>query len=443
MNYKLIISEKSHLAFIYFGQKIIHMYMEHKTYDINDIYQGKISSILPSLNAAFISLHPIEKNGFLHFGDSKLLGKEKSCQKTSNNRIKESYIKVQITREPSGTKGPSVSLNISLIGKYVTLFPLSKTVHIEKKLLNIPDKEYLRAIGHLSVPIKNLGILIRLNSLKVNANFLIKEIKILKLRWVKITKKATSINKPCLISKRKTLINKIFEKYVYLPFKVIATDSYQGALKIKKIISRIYNIKTTTKITIQYHKNNLMLIKHYLIDLIISEIMKPRINLNNGGYIIIEKTEALTSIDVNSGSFKHVVNLNDTSFWINYLAIYEIIKQIHLRNLGGIIVIDLIDSNNQENQIKILQYMEKLMKKDLVQCSIIQLSELGLVEISRSRQGQSIYDAFTRKCTICNGLGYLSMHLNKNERVTYTLILTLSPSFYTKKLDLSTIRCNY
>lgn len=434
MSYKLIISEKSHLAFIYFGQKIIHMYIEHKTYDMNDIYQGKISSVLTSLNAAFIILHPIEKNGFLHFEDSKLLKKEKNYQKASNHVLKLSSVKVQITREPSGTKGPSVSLKISLVGKYIALFPISKTIHIEKKLQNINDKEYLRAIGHLILPIKTMGILIRLKTLKANANFLIKEIKVLKLRWVKITKKAKSSNKPRLLSKRKTLVNKIFEKYFYLPFKLIATDSYQGAVKIKKIISKLYHTKNTTKITIQYHKNNLILIKHYLIDLTISEIMKPRINLNNGGYIIIEKTEALTTIDINSGSFKHLVNLNDTSFWINYLAVYEVIKQIRLRNLGGIIIIDLIDSNNQENQLKLLQCMEKLIRKDFVHCTIIQLSELGLVEITRSRQGQSIYDAFTRKCNVCNGLGYLSINLNNNEILTYKLILSLYPSFYIRRL---------
>lgn len=439
MSYKLLISEKSHLAFIYFGHKIVHMYIEHKTYDINDIYQGKISSLLPSLNAAFIILHPTEKNGFLHFEDSNLLKKGKNFWKPSNKLLNVSFTKVQITREPAGNKGPSVTLNVSLIGKYIALFPVSKTVHIEKKLLNIEDKEYLHAIGHLILPIKIIGVLVKLKALKANASFLIKEIKILKYRWVKIIKRSNSINKPCLVSKRKTLVNKLFEKYFYLPFKMIATDSYEGAIKIKKIISKIYNIKNTTKIIIQYHKNNLILIRHYLIDLAISEIMKPRINLNNGGYIIIEKTEALTSIDVNSGSFRYLVGLNDTSFWINYLAVYEIIKQIRLRNLGGIIVIDFIDSTSQRNQIKLLQYMEKLIRKDFVKCSIIQLSELGLVEIIRSRQGQSIYDAFSRKCNICNGLGYLSTNLNNNKFLNFKLILTLHPSFYNKKLDLSKI----
>jgi ribonuclease E len=160
--------------------------------------------------------------------------------------------------------------------------------------------------------------------------------------------------------------------------------------------------------------------------------MKPRVNLRKGGYIIIEKTEALTTIDVNSGSFRYPSNSRETSLWVNYIAAYEIAKQIKLRNLGGIIIIDFIDCTNQEDQMQILRYMSKLIKKDWIQCNIIQMSELGLVEITRARQGQSIYDAFTRKCNVCNGLGYLSLNLYKKSFLTYELLLELIPSFRNK-----------
>jgi ribonuclease E len=411
--------------------------MEHKTYNIDNIYQGKISSLLPSLNAAFIALHPTEKNGFLNFEDSKLLKKRKQFQNFSKNILSKSSVMVQIIREPRGNKGPSLSLNISLVGKYLTIFPGSKMTHTEKKLPNLKSKEYLRALRHLLIPLKSMGVLIKLGALKTNPNFLINEIKVLKFRWVIIIKKSKLFHIPCLLSKRKTLINKIFEKYFYLPFAFIAIDSHRGAIKIKKIISRIYNIKNigkTRKITIQFHKNNSILIRHHLIDITISEIMKPRVNLNNGGYIIIEKTEALTSIDVNSGSFNNLINIDDPSSWINYSAVYEIMKQIRLRNLGGIIIIDFIDSNTQKNQIQLLQYMERLIRKDFVQCNIVQLSELGLVEITRSRQGQSVYDAFSRKCNLCNGLGYSPIHVEKNNLLNYELVVGLEPSFYNKML---------
>jgi ribonuclease E len=161
--------------------------------------------------------------------------------------------------------------------------------------------------------------------------------------------------------------------------------------------------------------------------------MKPRVNLCKGGYIIIEKTEALTTIDVNSGSFTNLQNSRQTSLWVNYSAIHEIVKQIRLRNIGGIIVIDFIDCSNHQDQMKLLRYMSKLLLKDYVRCRIIQMSELGLVELTRARQGQSVYDAFSRKCTICNGLGYLTFNLNKKTNGNYELLL--DPIFnYPKRL---------
>jgi ribonuclease E len=161
--------------------------------------------------------------------------------------------------------------------------------------------------------------------------------------------------------------------------------------------------------------------------------MKPRVNLCRGGYIIIEKTEALTIVDVNSGSFTNLQNSRQTSLWVNYSAVHEIVKQIRLRNIGGIIVIDFIDCNNHQDQMKLLRYMSKLILKDYVRCRIIQMSELGLVELTRSRQGQSVYDAFSRKCNTCNGLGYLTFNLNKQKNINYELIL--DPFFnYHKRL---------
>ena len=155
--------------------------------------------------------------------------------------------------------------------------------------------------------------------------------------------------------------------------------------------------------------------------------MKPRVNLYKGGYIVIEKTEALTTIDVNSGSFTILSNSRETGLCINYAAVHEVVHQIKLRNIGGIIIIDFIDSNNQLDQMKILRYMSKLIKQDHVKCNIIQMSELGLVELTRARQGQSIYDAFSRKCRICNGLGYLSLNLTGKKITPYELLVNLTP----------------
>jgi len=365
MSYRLIVIQKSGVGLIYFQNKLLSVVMEHSLYKVNDIYLGKISTILPSLDAAFVTLNPLSKNGFISFDQPK--DKNQSYNRLNPIKINKNIL-VQITREPIGTKGPSVSCQISLMGKYLILLPFSQLISVTKKISNETDKDYIKAISNLLTNPNHIGIIAKSGIIQANINFLIKEIKILKSRW---------------------------------------------------------NISETEKKTvIEVHNSELDLIKYYLIDIILTEIMKPRVNLPKGGYIVIEKTEALTTIDVNSGSFTTLHNSRQTSLWVNYSAAYEIVKQIRLRNLGGIIIIDFIDSTSQVDQMKLLHYMSRLVKKDFVKCTIIQMSELGLVEMTRTRYGQSIYDAFSRRCVMCNGLGHLTLNLGIINHKNYELLLT-------------------
>ena len=428
MVYKLIIIERSQIALIYFKDKLISLVMEHNLYRINDIYLGRVSSILTSLDAAFVTLNPLSKNGFISFSHLKdRLNSNSPIVPTNKN------ILVQITREPIGNKGPTLSCDISLIGRYISLFPFSKFIHSLRKVQSETHKEYLRAMAHLLVNPKNMGMVIECKTMDANINFLIIEAQVLQSRWTNITTKASKKLKPSLVSKRKIFLHKILQDHSNINFDFVAIDSYEGALKVKKVLTKIHGPKYHRSLKIEFHKNHFSIITHYLVDVLLLEIMKPKINLCLGGYIIIEKTEALTTVDVNSGSFTTLQNSRQTSLWVNYSAVHEIVKQIRLRNIGGIIVIDFIDCNNHQDQMKLLRYMSKLIIKDYVRCRIIQMSELGLVELTRSRQGQSVYDAFSRKCNTCNGLGYLTFNLAKQKHINYELVL--DPLFnYHKRL---------
>jgi ribonuclease E len=430
MVYKLIIIEKSQMALIYFKNKLVSLVMEHNLYRINDIYLGRVSSVLTSLDAAFVVLNPFSKNGFISFNHLReRLNFDYPKVLTSKN------ILVQIIREPIGSKGPTLSCDINLIGKYLGIFPFSKSIHTLKKLpIEIP-KEYLRAMGHLLINPKNVGILIKSNSINANVNFLVREVQVLQSRWTKISSKACKKLRPSLLSKRKIFLHKILQDYSNINFNLIAIDSYEGALKIKNVLSKIGGSRYHKCLNIEFHKNHFSLITHYLVDILLLEIMKPRVNLCRGGYIIIEKTEALTTVDINSGSFTNLPNSRQTSLWVNYSAVHEIVKQIRLRNIGGIIVIDFIDCNNHQDQMKLLRYMSRLMVKDYVRCRIIQMSELGLVELTRSRQGQSVYDAFSRRCNTCSGLGYLTFNLNNQKNINYEIILDPFFSYHNRLYD--------
>lgn len=421
---QLLIIEKSKLAILYENGKLLELLMEHEVYKLNEIYSGKISSILPSLNAAFIQLNKSAKNGFIHLDEIKALKREGD---TTNylSLNKQKNILVQIKKEPAGTKGPSLTSDLHLTGKYITLYPLGNLIQTEKDLHDEREKTYIKALGQLLKP-NQKGLLLKKHLVNTNIPFLLKELTILKTRWKKIHLQLKKNVAPALLSNKKNFIIKTLE-YSYLPsLTYIGINSIYGIEIVKTILKRF---SKTNNVLIEQYTSNKPLIRQYNVDLLLHNHMIPRININRGAYIIIEKTEALTVIDVNSGSFIKSSNSRSTTFWTNYSAATEISNQIKIRNIGGIIIVDFIDSNNQSDQMKILIHLNNLLKKDQVPTTIVQMSELGLVEITRARQGQSIYDAFSIKCTMCNGIGYIPKIPGTETTKNYELSTQLIPSF--------------
>nr|BBK20607.1 ribonuclease E [Cryptomonas sp. SAG 977-2f] len=439
MKSKLIIVEKNQVALLYNKHTIINFITEHRIYNVHDIYLGKISRILPSIEAAFITLNESSKNGFIHLENIKLLKKDKTHMSTREVKPRSNdTVIVQIIKEPTGNKGPSLNGDINLMGKYCALQPLKSKAIL--KIRTERNKSYLRAIESILKP-HGMRLSLKSSFKYGDAQFLMKEIKILKTYWKKILRKSKKLNSPYLLSRKKNFIIKVLEYIYQEDFDHVAIDSAEGASKLKTIFNTLYT-GYKKSIKIEFYKTNLFLINYYSLDLVIAHILKPRVNLAHGGYIVIEKTEALTTIDVNSGSFTNLNNARETILWTNYCAAIEILKQIKLRNLGGIIVIDFIDSNNQEDQMKILVYLTKLMKNDRVFCNVVQVSELGLVEIIRTRQGQNVYDAFSRRCNSCDGLGYCLKTLVKKNEKKSSLLVNLTPSFSCNFIQSLKFLCN-
>ena len=203
---------------------------------------------------------------------------------------------------------------------------------------------------------------------------------------------------------------------------VIITKTKTQSLKIKeKLISS--SIKKN-KIYIEYCNKKISSNYYYYIEYLIKELLKPKIKLNNGGHIIIEKTEALTSIDVNSGGFNKLKSSRETILWVNLAATKEVVTQLKLRNISGIIVIDFIDMINQDDQLSLLEYLDKQLQLTLNGSKIIQISEIGLVEIVKQREERNIYDMFSQQCLVCQGLGYKRNDKLSNKLPQYFLELS-------------------
>lgn len=401
----IAISEKNQLAALYTEGILQELKTYSNKYHIGDIYLGKLERGLSNIDAAFIKLDPIEKNGFIQL-NNLIPTKFKNTKdfRLENLKFNESVL-VQIVKESTGNKGPSLSTNIGLNGSYLILLPFGEGISVSKKVHTYKEKQYLRGFIHLIKPI-NIGILIKKEASSIHENYLKKDLIHLLNTWYQIQSKITTLSKSYLVSSKVDFIQNVLQSFYDIKVRKMSTDNLIGSWKMyKKLITN--HLKNESKpIKIYYYSNSYNFLKCLNLDFSIYSLIQSKLTLNTGGSIIIEKTEALTAIDINSGSFNYLQTSRATILWINCEAATEISRQLKLRNIGGIIVIDFIDMNYQKDQIKLLNHFNKVLQSDNGRSKIIQFSSIGLIELTRKRSGQNVYDIFSDKCPKCEGLGY-------------------------------------
>nr|BDA99122.1 ribonuclease E [Hemiselmis andersenii] len=418
----IAISENNQLASIYNKKNLSTLDISHSNYQIGSIYLGQISSVLPNINAAFIKLHLVEKNGFIQL--SKLLqytsSNKKSLPAFARNII------VQISKEPTGNKGPSLTTNIEVIGKYIILLPFGEGVILDKNLENSKEKSALKALFIL-IKASNNGLFIKKEASRVSEEELLEDYLLTQNKWDKICSKIKQTKAPNLLTTNVNFIKKILDQHYDHKTIKISIDNKLGAWKVYNVLANEKVLLKHKHLIIEYYTKELSFVKNLSLDISIYSNLQPRINLITGGYIVIEKTEALTAIDVNSGSFSHITNSRATLLWINCEAATEVARQLKIRNIGGIIVVDFIDMKYQKDQMTLLNHFYNVLKNDSGNPKIIQLSEIGLVELTRKRQGQNIYDIFGTRCAQCTGVGQLFRFSNSKQ--SNVNICSLEPAF--------------
>ena len=373
-----------------------------------------------SINAAFIQIDSVGKNGFIQIENSAS-NQIKKKGLINEKRPENSRVLVQIIKEPSGNKGPSVSKDIELKGKYVSLFPVSNGSNSREKIIEKYNKHYFKLLK-IFLASNNIELGIREKILKSNVRHIVKDFKNLYDQWKLIKKKIQKSNSPQLVSTKIDFSYKILLDFYNSDVRKIILDSKIQAIKISNILMQWKKRKTKKLLDIEYYLNKKDISKKYNLENIFQKVIQSRVNLKSGASIIIEKTEALTVIDVNSGAFKNKTKLNKSTFWINCEAAKEISNQLVLRNIGGVVIIDFIDMNSQKDQFHLLYYFNKFLNKDKNNPKIIQFSEIGLVELTRARKGKNVYDVFTMKCYKCNSNGYLLKNLNFTNKKKYNLL---------------------
>ncbi|WP_415411275.1 Rne/Rng family ribonuclease [Synechococcus sp. A10-1-5-9] len=403
MPQQIVIAEQLRIAAVLTDDRVDELIVAQGRYQIGDVYLGTVENVLPGIDAAFVNIGESEKNGFIHVTDLGPLRLKKGSAGITELLEPRQKVLVQVMKEPTGTKGPRLTGNLALPGRYLVLQPSGQGVNISKRISSEGERNRLRALGVLVKP-PGAGLLIRTEADEVSEELLIDDLESLMRQWEAIQKAAETASPPVLLNRDEDFIHRILRDHIAPELSRVVVDDPAAVERVTGFLG-----EEATHFSVEAHGEPDELLEHFKVNAAIRDALKPRVDLPSGGYVIIEPTEALTVIDVNSGSFTRSANARETVLWTNCEAAVEIARQLKLRNIGGVIIIDFIDMDSRRDQLQLLEHFTTAIRDDSARPQIAQLTELGLVELTRKRQGQNIYELFGRACASCGGLGHVAV----------------------------------
>jgi len=379
-----------------------------------NIYKGIIESVVPGIGALFVNIKA-EKNGFLYIHDIEekaykaLLDEEIDLEKKVPRKGKphEGFKKgqeilVQTVKEPIGTKGALLTTNISLPGKNLVLTPFNGTIGISKRIADRRQRAELRnLLEGFRLP-KGMGCIARTESMKATPRQLKLELKYLLNLWWRVQRRAEKEKAPSPVYEEYDLPLRIIRDYLSQDIEKILVDSKD---EYKKICRFTAVVQPMLRRKIFYYRGKAPIFEHYGIEEKIERVFRRKVFLKSGGYIIIEQTESLIAIDVNTGKFTGKKRPEETTFKTNMEAALEIAKQVMLRDIGGIIVIDFIDMSEKRHKKDVYRELETAFSRDKAKINILTISPIGLIEMTRQRVRKSLESVSFKECPYCGGMG--------------------------------------
>nr|YP_010470995.1 ribonuclease E [Synarthrophyton patena]UVF62824.1 ribonuclease E [Synarthrophyton patena] len=390
---KIVISRFNNIAAILQNSKTQEIITINYDYQINDIYLGSVHKIFTSINAGFINLGHNRKSGFIHINDLKPLKKSHNLSQIADVLSVHQLVLVQIIKEPTLNKGPRLTTNINLFGRYIILMPFCNTINVSRKIYDQNERSYLQALAVLLKP-ATMGLLIRSSASGVDEEALLEDFRFLKKQWYFIQKLAIFRTFPCLLYKDEDLIKKIIRDFYQDSINTIVVDSEEDLKQVRYYLNKWRCMSYISNMKLQLFSDAYSVLEKFNIYRSIQNALKSKVNLSLGGYLFIETYEALTVIDVNSGSFNRTDNSKEAVLRTNCYAATEIAYQLKVRNVNGVIIIDFIDMDSHRDQLQLLEHFNRVLSFDNAKPQIIQFSKLGLVELTRRRRGQSLFELF-------------------------------------------------
>ena len=395
MTKKIVISEKDNIGAVIEDNKVSEFFVSKGDVLLGDVYLSVVDNILPSIDAAFVDVGMPDKMGFIHTDD--IVGKGTLKEKV---KPKQKLI-VQVVKEPTGHKGPRVTTALSLPGRFLVLLPDEKGVNVSRKIVSSKERARLKSIVSLLKPV-GVGVIVRTEAEGQSEAEIQEDLEILLEKWNSIVNAADTANPPCLLHRDQELLYKVIREACTEDVDEIVVDTAFALHRTTQLLQH-WNMK----VKVSMHKGTEPLLAATGINKEIQNALQTKVNLPLGGYLFIQQTEALTVVDVNSGKFTSSSSQAETILKTNLEAADEIARQLKLRNIGGMVIIDFIDMISRVDKLKVLEYFELALEKDKAKPQIGQLSDLGLDELTRHRQGQSLSEIFTKKCDKCGGQGFV------------------------------------
>lgn len=396
MSKSIVIAERDNIAAVFEDNKATEFFIHRGEILLGDVYLSKVENILPSIEAAFVNVGS-DKMGFLHAAD--VIGKGGLQDKLTPKQ----NLVVQVVKEPTGHKGPRVTTSISLPGRFCVLMPQESGISVSKKIMSSKERARLKSIVSLLKPV-GLGVIIRTEAEGQTEAEIQEDLEILLEKWNTIVTQAELVEAPNLLYRDQDLLYRVIREACTEDVKEIVVDTPYAMHRTQQLIQ---NWNLNKNIDISVYKGSEPLLVASGVKKEIEQALQIKVNLPSGGYLFIQTTEALTVIDVNSGKFISSATQDETILKTNKEAVVEIARQLKLRNIGGMIIIDFIDMLSRADKIAIMEELELAVETDKAKPQVGQLSDLGLVEMTRHRQGQSLAEIFTKKCPHCNGTGHI------------------------------------
>jgi ribonuclease G len=401
---------------------------------VGSVYKGKVKNIEMGLKAMFVDIG-FEKNAFLHFWDAIPAALDSGIEeidRRSNKRPRKritvkdipsiypvgSDVIVQVTKGPIGTKGPRVTTNLSFAGRYLVLMPFSDRSGISRKIEEPKERERLRKVlRQLEIP-EGVGVIIRTVGEGQRARYFVRDLRVLLDQWAKVDQAIREDQAPCRLFEEPDLVERTVRDFLTEEINEIVCDD-RGATD--RMIDMVGQISRRARNRVRYYDGATPIFETHGVQKQVDDAFHRQVWLKCGGYIVIDETEALVAIDVNTGRNKGGRDVEKTILQTNLEAADEIARQLRLRNIGGLIIADFIDMKSRRDQQAVYNLMKERLKRDKARTHVLPISQLGLMEMTRQRAQESLSDTIYENCPYCGGRGVVKTTMSTSVELHRTL----------------------